>query len=50
MYAGKLVEMGTTEDVFTAPQMPYSIGLLRSVGSLAIAGAAGMFDALEDSR
>ena len=29
MYAGKLVENGTTTDVFSAPQMPYSIGLLR---------------------
>lgn len=26
MYAGKLVELGTTEQVFAAPQMPYSIG------------------------
>ena len=38
MYAGKLVEMGTTDDVFTAPQMPYSIGLLRSVPNMLTAG------------
>ncbi|MBN9175974.1 MAG: ABC transporter ATP-binding protein [Microbacterium sp.] len=38
MYAGKLVEMGTTEEVFMAPQMPYSIGLLRSVPNMLTAG------------
>ncbi|GAA1649635.1 ABC transporter ATP-binding protein [Microbacterium flavum] len=38
MYAGKLVEMGSTDEVFTAPQMPYSIGLLRSVPNMLTAG------------
>jgi peptide/nickel transport system ATP-binding protein len=38
MYAGKLVENGTTGDVFTAPQMPYTIGLLRSVPNMQTAG------------
>jgi oligopeptide/dipeptide ABC transporter ATP-binding protein len=31
MYAGKLVETGTTEDVFYAPRMPYTLGLLGSL-------------------
>jgi len=38
MYAGKLVEMGTTHEVFAAPQMPYTIGLLRSVPNMLTAG------------
>ncbi|MFI8593454.1 dipeptide ABC transporter ATP-binding protein [Microbacterium sp. NPDC078428] len=39
MYAGKLVEMGTTEEVFHAPHMPYTIGLLRSVPNMLTAGS-----------
>jgi oligopeptide/dipeptide ABC transporter ATP-binding protein len=31
MYAGKLVEKGTIEDVFYQPRMPYSLGLLGSL-------------------
>jgi oligopeptide/dipeptide ABC transporter ATP-binding protein len=31
MYAGKLVEKGTVEDVFYRPRMPYSLGLLGSL-------------------
>ena len=31
MYAGRIVETGTTEAVFSAPQMPYMQGLLRSI-------------------
>ncbi|MCU1596598.1 MAG: peptide transporter ATP-binding protein [Glaciihabitans sp.] len=31
MYAGKMVEMGTAEEVFYEPTMPYTVGLLRSV-------------------
>ncbi|WP_066599153.1 dipeptide ABC transporter ATP-binding protein [Cryobacterium arcticum] len=38
MYAGKLVENGTTADVFREPHMPYSIGLLRSVPNMQTAG------------
>ncbi len=38
MYAGKLVENGTTAEVFAAPQMPYTIGLLRSVPNMQTAG------------
>ncbi|MCF7551163.1 ABC transporter ATP-binding protein [Pseudonocardia sp. WMMC193] len=31
MYAGKPVEIGTAEDVFYTPRMPYSLGLLGSL-------------------
>jgi oligopeptide/dipeptide ABC transporter ATP-binding protein len=31
MYAGKLVEAGTAEDVFYTPRMPYTLGLLGSL-------------------
>ena len=34
MYAGKLVEMGTADDIFYDPTMPYSVGLLRSVPNI----------------
>ena len=34
MYAGKVVESGTTEDLMTSPRHPYTVGLLRSVPSL----------------
>jgi peptide/nickel transport system ATP-binding protein len=34
MYAGKLVEKGTTDDVFYHPRMPYSLGLLGSLPRL----------------
>jgi oligopeptide/dipeptide ABC transporter ATP-binding protein len=34
MYAGKLVETGTTEDVFYRPRMPYTVGLLGSLPRL----------------
>jgi peptide/nickel transport system ATP-binding protein len=29
LYAGRLVEEGATDDVFTAPRHPYTVGLLR---------------------
>src|SRR3569833_1193796 len=29
LYAGKLVEEGATQDVFTRPRHPYTVGLLR---------------------
>ena len=38
MYAGKLVELGSADEVFTSPLMPYSIGLLRSVPNMITAG------------
>jgi oligopeptide/dipeptide ABC transporter ATP-binding protein len=31
MYAGKLVEQGTVDDVFYRPRMPYTLGLLGSL-------------------
>ncbi|WP_344416338.1 ABC transporter ATP-binding protein [Pseudonocardia ailaonensis] len=31
MYAGKLVEAGTAEDIFYTPRMPYTLGLLGSL-------------------
>ena len=34
MYAGKLVEKGTIDDVFYQPRMPYSLGLLGSLPRL----------------
>ena len=34
MYAGKAVELGTTQDVFARPRMPYTAGLLGSMPSL----------------
>ncbi|OLL30043.1 ABC transporter ATP-binding protein [Burkholderia sp. SRS-W-2-2016] len=33
LYAGKLVEEGATEDVFTRPRHPYTVGLLRCLPS-----------------
>ncbi|MEI6362966.1 MAG: ABC transporter ATP-binding protein [Actinomycetes bacterium] len=34
MYAGRLVERGSLEDIFYSPQMPYTVGLLSSVPRL----------------
>jgi oligopeptide transport system ATP-binding protein len=34
MYAGKVVEEGTTKEIFANPRMPYTIGLLRSIPRL----------------
>ncbi|MGN1103683.1 MAG: oligopeptide/dipeptide ABC transporter ATP-binding protein, partial [Candidatus Coproplasma sp.] len=30
MYAGKVIEMGTAEDIFDRPMHPYTIGLQKS--------------------
>jgi oligopeptide/dipeptide ABC transporter ATP-binding protein len=35
MYAGKVVEYATVEDLFGTPRHPYSIGLFRSLPDLA---------------
>jgi peptide/nickel transport system ATP-binding protein len=34
MYAGRIVERGSTEDIFRSPQHPYTWGLLRSIPRL----------------
>jgi peptide/nickel transport system ATP-binding protein len=34
MYAGRLVEVGSVEDIFYRPRMPYTIGLLGSIPRL----------------
>ncbi len=34
MYAGRAVEMGNTADIYSAPQHPYTAGLLRSIPTL----------------
>jgi len=34
MYAGKLVESGTVDDIFYSPRMPYTLGLLGSLPRL----------------
>ena len=38
MYAGKIVEIGTAEEVFYHPRHPYTWGLMRSLPSLAKEG------------
>lgn len=38
MYAGKLVELGGVDQIFHEPNMPYTIGLLRSVPNIRTAG------------
>ena len=38
MYAGKIVEIGTAEEIFYDPRHPYTWGLLRSLPSLARPG------------
>jgi peptide/nickel transport system ATP-binding protein len=55
MYAGRAVETGTVDDIFYQPRMPYTIGLLRSIPSLATAGTrlhhiAGTSPTLLDSH
>jgi len=34
MYAGRAVEMGSTDDIYYRPEMPYTLGLLASVPRL----------------
>src|SRR5256712_10262401 len=34
MYAGQVVEIGPTRDVFAAPKHPYTVGLMRSFPSI----------------
>ncbi len=39
MYAGKLVERGSVDEIFHDPHMPYTVGLLRSVPNIQTAGS-----------
>ena len=34
MYAGRIVESGTTRDIFSNPRHPYTVGLLKSIPRL----------------
>jgi peptide/nickel transport system ATP-binding protein len=34
MYAGRIVEAGTTKDIFAKPRHPYTIGLLKCIPRL----------------
>jgi oligopeptide/dipeptide ABC transporter ATP-binding protein len=38
MYGGNMVEYGTAEQIFSAPKMPYTLGLLESLPRLDAAG------------
>lgn len=38
MYAGRIVESGPIDDVFAAPRMPYTAGLLRATPRLDASG------------
>ncbi|HNW87219.1 MAG TPA: ABC transporter ATP-binding protein [Candidatus Limiplasma sp.] len=38
MYAGKMVEKGTVDEIFYQPRHPYTMGLLRSVGTHGVTG------------
>jgi peptide/nickel transport system ATP-binding protein len=38
MYAGKLVEKGTVDEIFYTPRMPYTLGLLGSLARLDAGG------------
>ena len=40
MYAGRLVEIGTADDIYYQPMMPYTWGLLKSIPLLTRAGRA----------
>ncbi|MGB0331922.1 MAG: ABC transporter ATP-binding protein [Planctomycetota bacterium] len=38
MYAGRVVEYASADDIFDRPRHPYTIGLMRSLPDLAVAG------------
>ena len=46
LYAGRLVEEGSTRDVFARPRHPYTVGLLRCLPALARSKAAGPLDTI----
>jgi oligopeptide transport system ATP-binding protein len=47
MYAGQAVETGSTQTIFAAPRMPYTIGLMRSVPRLGIDHQSGSLPAIK---
>jgi peptide/nickel transport system ATP-binding protein len=42
MYAGKPIEVGTTDDVYYQPRMPYTMGLLGSIPRIDDRGASSL--------
>ncbi|MBO0682806.1 MAG: ABC transporter ATP-binding protein [Candidatus Dormibacteraeota bacterium] len=46
LYAGRLVEQGTTEEVFANPRHPYTVGLLRCVPRWGSTKAQGALDTI----
>jgi peptide/nickel transport system ATP-binding protein len=42
MYAGRSVELGTTEEVYYAPRMPYTMGLLGSIPRIDAEGRSAL--------
>jgi peptide/nickel transport system ATP-binding protein len=42
MYAGKPVEVGTTDDIYYHPRMPYTMGLLGSIPRLDVRGVTAL--------
>ncbi|EKS68576.1 MULTISPECIES: ABC transporter ATP-binding protein [Caballeronia] len=49
LYAGKLVEEGTTADVFAKPRHPYTVGLLRCLPRAGRAKETGRLDTIPGS-
>ena len=49
LYAGKLVEEGTTRDVFARPRHPYTVGLLRCLPTEGRSKDTGRLDTIQGS-
>ncbi|SAL15306.1 ABC transporter [Caballeronia peredens] len=49
LYAGKLVEEGTTADVFAKPRHPYTVGLLRCLPRAGRSKESGRLDTISGS-
>ena len=43
MYSGRIVESGTTDDIFLSPAHPYTIGLIRAVPRLDLPRSHGLY-------